>query len=376
MRFCKNVFLRSHFCVLLLNALLLKLIPLRGFRNLLSAINPHVKVLVEADEVFDITGGDSFSDIYGMRRFLIFGFLQKWLVTQFGKELMLLPQTYGPLKMWISKLMARCVLKRASVAYARDRNSEEYVRSLLGNHDVNGKVRFMPDVAFVLDSHEPEDIDVGSLNEARTKDSVIVGLNISGLLYSGGYTQENMFGLKTDYRELVCSIVDFFMMKDEKVLVVLVPHVFAPEGNVESDPEACLKIYDEVRDKYPDRIFLARGQYSQNEIKYVIGLCDFFVGSRMHACIAALSQFIPAVGLAYSAKFKGVFESVGLGDYVADAYVCRSDEVLATIRAAFDARDRTAARLEKVIPEIQTNILNMFAVENSPRTHNPVTHSV
>ena len=220
MRFCKNVFLRSHFCVLLLNALLLKLIPLRGFRNLLSAINPHVKVLVEADEVFDITGGDSFSDIYGMRRFLIFGFLQKWLVTQFGKELMLLPQTYGPLKMWISKLMARCVLKRASVAYARDRNSEEYVRSLLGNHDVNGKVRFMPDVAFVLDSHEPEDIDVGSLNEARTKDSVIVGLNISGLLYSGGYTQENMFGLKTDYRELVCSIVDFFMMKDEKVLVV------------------------------------------------------------------------------------------------------------------------------------------------------------
>ena len=362
--------------MLLLNALLLKLIPLRGFRNLLSAINPHVKVLVEADEVFDITGGDSFSDIYGMRRFLIFGFLQKWLVTQFGKELMLLPQTYGPLKRWISKLMARCVLKRASVAYARDRNSEEYVRSLLGNHGVNGKVRFMPDVAFVLDSHEPEDIDVGSLNEARTKDSVIVGLNISGLLYSGGYTQENMFGLKTDYRELVCSIADFFMTKDEKVLVVLVPHVFAPEGNVESDPEACLKIYDELKDKYPDRIFLARGQYSQNEIKHVIGLCDFFVGSRMHACIAALSQFIPAVGLAYSAKFKGVFESVGLGDYVADAYVCRSDEVLTTIRAAFDARGRTEAHLEHVIPQIQTNILNMFAVEDSPRTHNPVTHSV
>jgi len=375
MRFCKNVFLRSHFCVLLLNALLLKLIPLRGFRNLLSTINPQVKVLVQADEVFDITGGDSFSDIYGMRRFLIFGFLQKWLVTQFGKKLILLPQTYGPLRRSISRLMARCVLKRASVVYARDRSSEEYVRSLLSNRGVNGKVRFMPDVAFVLDSHEPENIDVGSLNDARTEDSIVVGLNISGLLFNGGYTQENMFGLKSDYRELVCSIVDFFM-KDEKVLIVLVPHVFAPEGNVESDPEACLKVYEELTDKYPDRIFLARGQYSHNEIKYIIGLCDFFVGSRMHACIAALSQFVPAVGLAYSAKFKGVFESIGLGDYVAGAYVCRSDEVLSTIRAAFNARDRIGAHLESVIPQMQANILNMFAAESSPCAHNPVTQSV
>ena len=39
----------------------------------------------------------------------------------------------------------------------------------------------------------------------------------------------------------------------------------------------------------------------------------------MHSCIAALSQNIPTIAISYSKKFKGVFESVGAGDYVIDA---------------------------------------------------------
>ncbi len=362
MRFCKNVFLRSHFCVLLLNTILLKLLPFRRFRKLLSAINPYVKTLLETDKVFDITGGDSFSDIYGLRRFLIYGFLQKWLVTQFGKELILLPQTYGPCTRSITRCMAKNVLKRASVVYARDTESVEYVRMLIGNHSVNGKLRFMPDVAFVLDSHEPETIDVGSLDNVRKENSIVVGLNISGLLFNGGYTQENMFGLKTNYRELINSVVDY-LMKDKRLLVLLVPHVLSPSRVVEDDPNACRQLYEKLSEKYPDRIFLTQGKYNHNNIKYIIGLCDFFIGSRMHACIAALSQSIPAVGIAYSKKFHGVFESIGLGDCVADAYQCGNNaELLSIVENAFERRDQTRKHLDKVIPEIKAEILEMLEV--------------
>jgi colanic acid/amylovoran biosynthesis protein len=245
------------------------------------------------------------------------------------------------------------------------------MRDLLDDQAEDRKIRFSPDVGFVLDPSEPTRIDTGALADVRKDDSTLVGLNVSGLLFNGGYTQENMFGLKSDYRQLVYSIVDF-LMTDETVLIVLIPHVFMPPGHVESDPEACRKIYEELSDRYPDRVFLTRGPYNHNEIKYVIGLCDFFIGSRMHSCIAALSQFIPAVGLAYSAKFKGVFESIGLKECVADAYECKSDDVLSIVRAAFEARDRIRAHLETVIPEMQRNILDLFADETSPGAPDPM----
>jgi colanic acid/amylovoran biosynthesis protein len=364
MRFCKNVLMRSHFFVLLLNALLLKLLPLKRFRNMLSVINPYVSILVETDIAFDITGGDSFSDIYGLRRFLIYGFLQKWLVMLFNKELILLPQTYGPFKKSITRMMAKNVLKRADMIYARDKESFEYVQALFGSHNVNGKLRFVPDIAFVLDPYEPETIDVGALDSMRRENSVVVGLNISGLLFNGGYTRENMFGLKTNYQELIYSIVDF-LMADERVLVLLVPHVLTPSRIVEDDPNACRQLYEKLIGKYPGRIFLTQGSYNHNGIKHIIGLCDFFIGSRMHSCIAALSQSVPAVGIAYSKKFHGVFESVGLEDCVADVYRNSSkEELLSIVEAAFEERDKIGTHLEKIIPKIQTDILKMLDVYN------------
>ena len=261
--------------------------------------------------------------------------------------------------------MAKYILKRASVVYARDHSGVDYVRVLRGNCSMNGKVHFMPDVAFTLDSHKPEHIDLGALNDNRKKDSIVVGLNVSGLLINGGYTQENMFGLKTNYSELVYSIVDL-LMKDKRSLVVLVPHVFAPGGNVESDPDACLKVYDKLSEKYPGRIFLTQGQYNQNEIKYIIGLCDFFIGSRMHSCIAALSQSIPAVGIAYSKKFLGVFESVGFGDCVAHASRFSKNEILSKVGGALEMREQIKIDLDKRIPEVKENILNMFEPHNVP----------
>jgi len=360
-RFSKNVFLPYHFLVLLFYGLFMKVLRGSRFENFLVRRNEYFRTLEEVQFVADINAGDSFSDIYGYKRFILL-FLRKWLMTFLGKKLILLPQTYGPFKSPMSRKLARYILKRAGTVYARDHSGVKYAQDLLGNQSVNGKIRFAPDVAFVLDSSKPENINVGSLSNVRAEDSIVIGLNISGLLFNGGYTQGNMFGLKTNYRELIDSIVDY-LMKDERLLILLIPHVFAPSRIVEDDPDACRKVYEKLDAKYPGRIFLTQGRYNHNEIKYVIGLCDFFIGSRMHACIAALSQSIPAVGIAYSKKFHGVFESVGLGDYVADAYQCgNNDELLSIVEAAFEKRDQCRKHLDKVVPRIKTEILEMLEV--------------
>ena len=140
----------------------------------------------------------------------------------------------------------------------------------------------------------------------------------------------------------------------------MIPHVFTSNGDVEHDPDACLEVFNSVSGYYKDRVFLVRGEYNHNEMKHIIGLCDLFIGSRMHSCIAAMSQSIPTVGLAYSKKFKGVFETVGMDQYVADMRYNNDKNVLKIISRAFDERQTIKKRLEKTIPEIQKKILSIF----------------
>ena len=356
-RFCKNIFLPNHFLVLCLYALLFKVFRWKKFKRFWARRNASLNCMAQMDMVADITGGDSFSDIYGMRRFTL-GFLRKWLILLFKKDLIMLPQTYGPFKRRLSRAMARYILRRASTIYSRDRAGVGDVKKLLNNAE-NGKVRFAPDVGFILDARRPEKIDIGILEEVRKKDTTVVGLNVSGLLYNGGYTRDNMFSLKVDYRELVGRIIEL-LLSYENTVVLLVPHVFAPFGAVESDTEVCQIVYDKLLPEDQQKVMMVKGDFEAQEIKYIIGLCDFFIGSRMHSCIAALSQCIPAVGIAYSKKFRGVFETVDANDFVVDMRRSELKEILMTTGNAFEQRRITAEQLKNTIPEIKSKVLNML----------------
>jgi len=358
-RFCRNVFLANHFIVLCFYAFLFKLFNGERFKRFCARRNASLRDIMQIDFVADIAGGDSFSDIYGMHRFVL-GFLRKWLVMLFNKDLIMLPQTYGPFKRSLARVMARYILKRAKLIYSRDRAGVEYVNSLLNNRG-NGKVRFVPDVAFVLDARRPEHIDIEPSADLRAQGSIVVGLNISGLLFNGGYSRNNMFGLRSDYRELIYAVIEMFL-KRQKVSVLLVSHVFPPANNtVESDSEACFKMYECFRKTYPGKIFMVKGEYDQSEIKYIIGLSDFFIGSRMHACIAAISQGIPAVGIAYSGKFYGVFEGIGVADCVVDAGNYDKKQVLEKVESIFERKDKIRENLNYAMPQVKECVSGIFA---------------
>ncbi|MBN2137846.1 MAG: polysaccharide pyruvyl transferase family protein [Sedimentisphaerales bacterium] len=371
-RFCKNIFLSNHFIVLFLYGLLLKVFRFRGMRRRFANRNSYLKTILEADLVADITGGDSFSDIYGMRRFVI-GFLRKWLIKIFGKKLVLLPQTYGPFSRLVTKILARHIVNYAAVVYSRDKKGVDDARAILGAGGSNGKVKFVPDVGFLLDPRRPSHGDIDELENLKVAGRTLVGLNISGLLSC--CAEENVFNLKIEYPALVISMVEL-LMKLENTVVLLVPHVVSMEEDdaspaenrskkgyrEQSDTVACRRCYEQVVEKYPGRIFMVRGRYNHNETKYIIGLCDFFIGSRMHACIAALSQCVPAVGVAYSGKFHGVFESIGVADCVADAREFDNAGILDQVQAVIARKEGLSRHLEDVMPEIKSDILNLFNV--------------
>jgi polysaccharide pyruvyl transferase WcaK-like protein len=69
---------------------------------------------------------------------------------------------------------------------------------------------------------------------------------------------------------------------------------------------------------------------------------DFFMGARMHACIAALSSGVAVAPMAYSRKFAGLFGSIGY-EHTLDCTTLEAAEVQDRIAALYGDRVRLAA---------------------------------
>lgn len=353
-RFSKNVLLRNNIARILLLALAIRLIPSRRFQDKIIESSSCLRAISRADVVASIAGGDSFSDIYGLVR-LLYVSLPQIVVLLLGKQLILLPQTIGPFESLVAKVIARYILHRARTVYARDRETLRVAKQA-GLSDLP-VFKFSHDMAFALEAVSPSGERLAALQRLRDV-PLLVGFNVSGLLYMGGYNRRNMFRLKSDYRALVRGIIRYFIQNRTHVL--LIPHVSGRKAGSECDCVAAQDLYQEMAAECEGRLHFLRDEYDHREIKYVIGRCDFFLGSRMHACIGALSQCVPAMGLAYSRKFAGVFNSVGAGDLVIDLCAQTLDDTLVCVEDAFRRRREIRERLQTTMPAIKASVLNLL----------------
>jgi colanic acid/amylovoran biosynthesis protein len=316
--------------------------------------NTWIRSIAEADIVGDIRGGDSFSDLYGLKRFLL-GFMLAWSVLLVKGRIVQFPQTYGPYRSRFARGLARYVLRKSSAVIARDKQSQAVAQELIGQ---DKSVLLSPDVAFSLEAVLPSEIVVDPPLK-DSKPSRIIGLNVNGLMYNGGYTRDNMFGLKLEYSAFLTLLAETILRKTDAELWII-PHVFAPIYDVESDPEASLKLRNSLPPSLRRRVRLVSAPYNERELKGIIGICDFFVGSRMHSCIAALSQGVPCVGVAYSMKFGGVFESVGMQDWVVDGRKVGSHEAVKQILELYSCRDQVRGMLASHANDAVLRLKNIF----------------
>ncbi len=356
-RFSKRFYLPNNIAMLLLLAAVLKVFPFKRLKNAVLSRNTWLRHLTETSIAASVAGGDSFSDIYGLER-LLYVSLPQVLVLLLGKELVLLPQTLGPFNRSLSKSIARFILKRAQRIYCRDRRGLRILQMLIGPTRADEKFVFCYDLGFAVDPVLPARAEVVGISLERENQFPIAGFNISGLLFMGGYTRKNMFGLRVNYKELTYEVIDV-LVRQKGAAVLLVPHVLG--SGSESDVDVCEGLYEELKDRYAGRLGVVRGSFNQSEIKYMIGRCDFFVGSRMHACIAAISQEIPTVSVAYSEKFIGVMETVGIEAVVADARSLTREQIVELVAKTYDRRDLIGKELKRRIPDVKTSVLNLFA---------------
>lgn len=359
MRFSWRAWLPNNIAVLLFAALIYRLLPTSGMRRGLLSHNPWLAQIAKADRFAAVSGGDSFSDLYGFSRFFYVA-LPQILVLLLDKPLILLPQTYGPFHSSLARTIARQIVTHAERAFCRDRHSLHQLMGTAAHRNTSRKhLSFCYDMAFGIESVAPRSTSVIGLTLPPNRDPALVGLNISGLLYRGDSAHSSSFGLRSNYHDLVPAMIDLLISSCD-TSVLLVPHVLGAEEGSESDVLACEQVFSSLHHKYPGRLGILCGTYGPNEVRYVIGLCGFFVGSRMHACIAALSQNIPAVAVAYSGKFLGVLETLGITALAADARSLRQDEILSIIHNAFEARRSIARELRIAMPTVRATVHHLL----------------
>ena len=147
--------LREHLLWILLMAGLYRLIPISGLRSKIRHSIPWIDTVLGADLVGDVRGGDSFSDIYGLSRF-ISAFLPVLSVILLRGRIAHFPQTYGPFRSRTARRLAQFVLCRSSSLFARDPVSQSIAQELVGG---SIEVGLSPDVAFSLHPVRPRGIE-------------------------------------------------------------------------------------------------------------------------------------------------------------------------------------------------------------------------
>ncbi len=300
----------------------------------------YMKEFQSCDMVFDITFGDGFSDIYFVKP-MYKNVLIKWLAGASKTKFVLAPQTYGPFSDKKLERFAAMAIRKADYVYSRDQLSANYVKQISGR-----EIKVVTDLAFAL----PFDKNAVHLEGAN------IGINISGLLWKGGFSSSNQFGLTVDYREYCKRLIDY-LLEETDYKIHLISHVTVPADKTKVIPDSDVEGCQELKKFYAkeDRVILAPVYESPIMIKNYIVQMDYFIGARMHATIGAFSGGVKTIPFAYSRKFQGLYENLQY-PYFIDGTKVSTEEALEKTIELFGKADEIVAASEIGKTMIQKNM--------------------
>lgn len=264
------------------------------------------------------------------------------------KPVVLYGESLGYYSNPIFNFIAKSVFNKAKLITVREQISKEY----LDDQGVKKpKVYLTADSAFNLNFAPINDVlDILSKENIDNFKRPLIGINASGSISkfrgSGSKYIENE--IASIFAEVIDSISEHL-----DATVILIPHVYSKGA---SDKKMINAIYDQTANK--SKIYMIQNEYSASELKGIIGLCDLFIGARMHSTIASTSMLVPTVGIAYSHKMYGIIgQMLGQEKYILNINELESDKLYSIINETWESRDEIIAELKIKIPEIKEKAL-------------------
>lgn len=244
-----------------------------------------------------VSGGDILAD-YGEAAIKHY-FFPIAVANAMGKPVYVFAQSISRYRDDATRRFCMSHLNRTALVTVREDISYEYMKEL----GLSAPLYRTADPAFTLKPCSQERARE-ILNEEGIKadGAPLIGLSVSKTATRWGEgSHERFVGA-------VAGAVDLLAERHKGARFVFFPHVTYRNDPENDDRVVGSEVFGLMKAK--DRVGLVEGDYTCEEAKGIIGLCDLFIGARTHATIASASQCVPTIAIAYSTKAFGIMEDV------------------------------------------------------------------
>lgn len=267
-----------------------------------------IRAYSEADLVVSVAGNFLYhSGKLGLT--LLINLFSIWFAVYLGKPVYIFPQSIGPFKRKWELALTKRVLSKARIVMVREAESLQTLQSSNFHHP---NLTLIPDVAFAFQpcSSQAALEFMRNYGIAPAEDGPLLGVTtINWMPQTLHFSQDKQFAYEASILEACRYFLDRTHGK-----VVLFNQV---SGLIDAamDSISAERIFRNLAG-YSDQVVYINREISPGLLKAVYGQMDFFLGTRMHSNIFALSQGIPVLAVSYRYKTIGLMKSMDLEAWV------------------------------------------------------------
>ena len=322
-----------------------------GFKKVLFYKKQQTNEIINADLILSAGGGYLYSSKIGP---LGIGFVNVlyhlWLSKKYKKKVVLFPQSVGPLKFSLDKIILKKVFSKIDVLYSREKITSNFIKE----KKVKIRLEQLPDIAFILDSKKHTLLD-GNLKEEEN----YLKIGITVLDWRFAIKGSDPSDIEDYLSKISNTINDLKYTTKQKVKVYIFPQVTV--SDLDGDFAVSLELHKKINEE-SEIINLDKIQ-NPKELIYLYSKMDIFIGSRMHSAIFSLVGNVPTIALAYQPKTLGTFNLIGLEEFVLDIRTFQKKDLQNKIIELIKSKSKIKEDVYGQVTEIRQKIIYKLSQE-------------
>jgi colanic acid/amylovoran biosynthesis protein len=261
-----------------------------------------------------------------------------WLA---GKPIYVLPQSIGPfIHKWECQII-RWVLSPVRKIMVREEIS---LRELMNCQIPLECCHLLPDLAFAFRGATEASAVEWLENQGIDLDA---DRPILGVTVINWGAQNSSFNLQSQYETALADASCYFL-NNYGGRIVFIPQVWGPSPS-NDDRIPTRRIIEMLPITFTNILYIDQPP-APNLLKAIYGQLDFFIGTRMHSNIFALSQYVPTIAIGYQHKTLGITKMLGIDQWTIEIQQISGQILKEKIDDLFDSQETVRRHLIDTIP--------------------------